>query len=376
MQYLAILGRQPEFGLLELESCFGKEAVEPIGRQAALLAALPDINRLGGVQKLGRVVYRGPAKDINEAPIDLATLPIRDGKTTFGLSYYGINATQAFVVKNGITLKKRLKSTGSVRFVAPTSGTSLSAAQVKFNSLIRNGFELLIVISKQEMTVAVTEAIQDIDSYAARDYQRPSRSARVGMLPPKLAQIMVNTTSAPLVYDPFCGTGVVLQEALLLGRSVAGSDLEPDMTASTHENIDWLRKKLPNLPAPLEITATDARNVTFPDEPLAIVSEGYLGTPQLRKPDQHQAARLASEADELFGDALRHWRGQLPPDTEVTITIPHWQTTQKPVPTPIIDRLTDLGYTLRSFAHVDAQRLIYRRPDQIVGRQLLVMRTI
>jgi hypothetical protein len=34
--------------------------------------------------------------------------------------------------------------------------------------------------------------VQDIDAYAERDFERPMRDAFVGMLPPKLAQIMLN----------------------------------------------------------------------------------------------------------------------------------------------------------------------------------------
>ena len=48
------------------------------------------------------------------------------------------------------------------------------------------------------------------------------------MLPPKLAQIIVSlsgTQPGQTVLDPFCGTGVVLQEALIMGAIVYGFDL-------------------------------------------------------------------------------------------------------------------------------------------------------
>ncbi len=34
--------------------------------------------------------------------------------------------------------------------------------------------------------------MQDVDEYAARDQARPKRDAYVGMLPPKLAQTLIN----------------------------------------------------------------------------------------------------------------------------------------------------------------------------------------
>lgn len=63
-----------------------------------------------------------------------------------------------------------------------------------------------------------TSFVQDIESYTARDQARPMRDARVGMLPPKLAQIIINlalsNNDITEVLDPFCGTGVVLQEGI------------------------------------------------------------------------------------------------------------------------------------------------------------------
>ena len=372
MQYLAVLGRQPELGLVELESLFGSKSVTPWGDYAALLDNEPDINRLGGTQKIGRVIYEGPARDINEAPIDFESFK-KTGKLTFGLSFYGLNATQRFVVASGITMKKRLRGKGSVRFVAPQNGLALGAAQVKFNSLIRNGFEFLIVINKQKMVVAVTTQLQDIDWYAVRDYKRPTRSAKVGMLPPKLAQIMVNTTSAPLVYDPFCGTGVILQESLLLDRSAAGSDISAEMVKASTQNLDWLKEQK-IISKKWEVTKADAKNVKLPQGNLCIVSEGYLGPNQSNKITVDKYKEISSDLVNLYADSLKNWSRQLPSGAEVTMTSPVWQTSKGWMPLPIVDQLTDLGYTFKQFAHVKSDAMVYRRPDQIVGRQLLILR--
>ena len=358
---------------MELESLCGADGIQPWGRTGALLKKEPDINTLGGNQKLGRILYQGPARDLNEAPINLDDLPLRASKTSFGLSYYGLQATPRFVMQTGLTLKKRLKGRGSLRLVAPQTGTALSAAQVKFNGLIQQGFELLIVINKQEMVVALTTQLQDIDGYAARDYGRPSRSAKVGMLPPKLAQIIINTTTAPLVYDPFCGTGVVLQEALLLGRQAAGSDNAEAMVAATTENLAWLQRLRPELPDGT-VTVADARKVKLPQSPLAIVSEGYLGPNLSKAPTPQRLQELQAELGQLYIDCLHHWHSQLPAGAEISITAPVWYSETGPQDTGIIDRLPDLGYTLVSFRHARSASLVYRRSGQSVGRQLLILR--
>ncbi len=351
----------------------GPAGVSPFGKIAAIIDRTLDLNRLGGSQKLARVLYRGPLHDLNEAPISLDDLPIRTGKTSFGLSYYGAGITQRYVMAAGLTLKKRLKSKGSMRFVSPQVGTHLTAAQVKFNGLTRGGFELLVVIHKGEMVIGLTEQIQDIDWYAARDYQRPTRSASVGMLPPKLAQILVNTTTAPLVYDPFTGTGVILQEALLLGRAARGSDISAEMLTASRENLTWLGSQRTDLPA-WKIDEADARQLRLPDEPLAIVSEGYLGPNMSKQPTQAEVITIQHELEALYADSLSNWAEQLPGNAEVSITLPMWQTAKGWQKLAIIDRLPDLGYNLESFHHVDSRKLDYHRPNQIVGRQLLILR--
>ena len=47
-----------------------------------------------------------------------------------------------------------------------------------------------------------------------------------------------------LILDPFCGSGTVLQEALLMGfTQVAGTDLSPKAITDTKENIAWIKEK-------------------------------------------------------------------------------------------------------------------------------------
>lgn len=373
LQYVAILGRQPEFGLVELEAQLGADDVAPFGRGAARIGRELDVETLGGVIKVGRVLYDGPAADIRPVPVDLGALPMRESKTPFALSLYGLQATPRFVTVAGLALKKALKSRGSARLVAPTHGLAVTAAQLKYNRVLEDGFELLVVVAGQQMIVAQTTSVQDIDWYAQRDYDRPARSARVGMLPPKLARTLVNTTSAPVVVDPFCGTGVVLQEALLLGRSAVGTDLSPDMVAASRENLVWLADKAPTpLPA-WQAEQADARQVRLPDVECAVVSEGYLGTHLTAAPSAAQLAALRRELRDLYHEALANWARQLDSGAELALCVPAWRMRGKWEYLELVDALARLGYTMKVFKHVRLP-LLYARPDQIVGRQILLLR--
>ena len=106
--------------------------------------------------------------------------------------------------------------------------------------------EIIIVRAiNGDFLIAESRGTQNINSYTQRDRERPKRDAFVGMLPPKLAQIMINLSSAQsgnYLWDPFCGTGTVLQEATLLSINTYGSDLSDKMVDYTSENMRWLEK--------------------------------------------------------------------------------------------------------------------------------------
>lgn len=375
MPYLAILGRQPELSLAELEALLGPDAASPFGRHAILEATLP-LERLGGTIKLAEVIAE--AKTIDDALLTqlLKHMPESQSKLTVGLSYYGKKQSP---LRLGMELKKLFRTSGrSVRLVLPRPGSSaLSAAQLKFNNLVTpESPEIIIAESNGQVLAAVTTQYQDIDAYSARDQARPNRDARVGMLPPKLAQILINLAGPDpgLVVDPFCGSGVIAQEALLLGHPVRASDLAPKMVVAATENLTWLAATRQDLP-PWHVDAVDARQLSLPKEPLAIVTEGYLGPPLSGSPSPASLVKLDREISQLTKAWLGHLSGQLPSGTHVVLTLPQWQTPTGPITPQIVDEITRLGYTPKEFRRGPTE-LVYRRPGQIVGRRLLVLEKV
>jgi tRNA G10 N-methylase Trm11 len=309
---------------------------------------------------------------LRNLPVDVASLPMRDSKTPFALSAYGSRDTPRMLMAAGLELKRRLKERGSVRLVSAGKGLAVSAAELRHNRVLEDGFELIVVLAAGEMVVARTLGVQDIDWYSRRDYDRPARSAKVGMLPPKLAQVLVNSVSSKLVYDPFCGTGVVLQEALLMDRAAQGSDLAVEMVTSSRNNLAWLQEQVTQgLPA-WNVTEGDARQVKLPAG-CAVVSEGYLGPNLMRSPTMSELASMGAELLELYRSSLLNFGRQLPAGAEVSLCMPAWRIGKQWHYLGLVDELPHLGYTLKSFAHV-ATPLLYARDDQVVGRQLLLLR--
>ena len=78
---------------------------------------------------------------------------------------------------------------------------------------------------------------------AARDQRRgryvPQTSSHPGKMLPHLAAHTISSYTAPgdLVFDPMCGSGTTIVEAMHLGRHGLGIDIEPRFTALAAANV-------------------------------------------------------------------------------------------------------------------------------------------
>jgi tRNA (guanine10-N2)-dimethyltransferase len=388
---LLILGRQPALGLAELESVFGASDVSLAGTNAALIqheVTAREFARLGGSLKLARVVrilQNASRKDTEKYLFDSLPTDLQlsgSGKLQLGLSSYGLSISPQKLLATGLSLKKILANqTGrSVRLVSSKDELHLSSPQVIHNGLLSGGCEIVLVQSGHDVIVARTVAEQDIESYARRDQGRPKRDAKVGMLPPKLAQIIINlaagetTSDNRTLLDPFCGTGVVLQEALLTGYDVYGTDLEPRMIDYTGENLDWLDEQFDLAGRQMRIEDGDATVHHWEPAPDLVACETYLGRPFTALPSPEILQQTISECNLIIKKFLRNIHTQIKPGTRLCVAVPAWQTAQNTFRhLPLIDQISDLSYNRVSFEHVLDSQLLYYREDQIVARELLVL---
>ena len=192
-----ILGRQPEIGLFELETLYGAERVQLFGGGCALVDADIDFARLGGSVKVADVVVTttlsAAFRTIQKLLPQLTRTMPAEGKIKLGLSAYGFDVTPYQLGGEALRLKKQLRSSGRSVRVVPNDSPALSSAQTYHNALTSDlGLEFVIAASGDKVVIGRVTDVQHIDSYRIRDRDRPKRDAFVGMLPPKLAQVLVN----------------------------------------------------------------------------------------------------------------------------------------------------------------------------------------
>lgn len=78
-----------------------------------------------------------------------------------------------------------MKQNLSLRII-PNKNQDLGSAQLAHLKLGSGGLELNLIFKKSNIYVASTLESQNLKNYTLRDYGRPARDARVGMLPQSL----------------------------------------------------------------------------------------------------------------------------------------------------------------------------------------------
>ena len=392
--YIALLGRQPELSIAELERVYGD--VSWFSEQTARFEPLSsntsvDIQKLGGSQKIGKIILEGPAGDWRKASDAIVRhysqeWANHEGKITVGISAYDFQTSTRDVQKTGLLLKSRLKSSGVSLRLIPNQEVALSSATAHHNKLglSENKVELLVIHGRDGIIVAESIGAQNITALAARDQGRPRRDAFVGMLPPKLAQIMINLAigdtivnpdAKPLrVLDPFCGTGVLLQEAALLGQAVYGTDLAEKMIRYSRDNLNWLKDTY-RLNFDWYLHEGDATNTKWQEPVDTVVAETYLGQPFSAPPSSGKLIEVVGNCNHIIGTFLHNLSSQVKPGTQIVLAVPAWRDKEGTFAhLPLTKQIGEFGFERVSLKTVDSSRLMYFRPDQVVAREILVIK--
>ena len=363
MQYLAILGRQPKISLAELESLFS--SVKYLGGNLATFesAKQPSIDRLGGSVKLARPISDSPEKFLLESGFD--------GKFVIGVSDYSKGANTRKTQAQALKIKRVLKKSGKSVRVLENKATTLSTATVFHNQLGEKPgrFELILVDKKWYVGIGV----QNINAYRDRDQNRPARDAKNGMLPPKLAQILINLCGKlpenARILDPFCGTGVVLQEALLMGYHAYGTDVNERIVGFAKKNLDWLEM------GDFTLACGDATDYTWEQPIDAVAFEGYLGPPMSNAPAEIKLKEIKNDLSLLYRNVLSNLSSQLKSGVPVVMALPAWLRPDGHYQRlNLLDEIDALGYNVLKYKNLSQNDLLYFREGQVVAREIIVLR--
>jgi tRNA G10 N-methylase Trm11 len=398
MKYAFALGRHPTLSVAELVRAIPDITLES-AENGICVGNCPElapefINKLGGTIKVIAIDKEIESLSEIDASLMRKLIPPREGRIIFGISIYGqvpgVERRRIYI--EGLELKKAIKAEGRRARYVVSQDTQLSSVVIAKNKLIEEGAEFVIIKERGRILVGHTVAIQGFEAYGERDFDRPGRSARRGMLPPKLAQMMVNIAGgdkSKTLLDPFCGSGTVLGEALLMGYSdVVGADISPEAVSDTKAYLEWIEKAHPEFHGRWRLFVSDARTIdkSLPAESVgAIVAEPFLGPPQNGRETPEQLKHIMNdELMPLYRDAIATLSKVLSPRASAVFSFPVFNRNKGPIFTPVSlvanalipAPLVPSEYQNFGLPATSSGGALYERPDQFVGREIILLKKV
>ncbi len=398
--YLFVLGRTPELGLVELRHFF-PDAI-PVSEGVVRIANDQEISAVELIAKLGGTVKI--AKELGlvsalSAQSLVHLLGLSTSDVHFGVSVYGATLPGSLLRE----MKELLEQKGiHARYASSRHGETLSSVTVDKQHLV----ELVVVKTQEGYLVGLTQAVQPYEEWGKRDYGRPYADAKSGMLPPKVARMLVNIahptgfgvipgltrdpsssetldsgseagmTKGMTLLDPFCGMGTVLSEAYLAGWRVIGADISKEAVRKAQANLQWIVKEKPVGAGEVgNIFVGDAVHVSSvlpPNSIHAVVTEPFMGTTDVaNKPhiDPQEVKNTIKGLEKLYIGCLRDWSNVLVPGGVIIIALPEYAASGRVYfVKKVIDMCENLGYT------IEQGPIAYSRPQATVRRKFYLFR--
>lgn len=251
---------------------------------------------------------------------------------------------------------------------------NLSSVVTKKQIIEKNWIEFNIIDINNTLYLTETISIQDIDFYSERDYWKPHRDAKVWMLPPKLAQILINLAwNITNIWDPFCWLWVIPIEAYILWiNEIYYSDIEKKMVLYSQKNLEWIKEKfnLEIIKTKLEWFVNDV--MIFKEIQVdTVVTEWYLWTPLENYATQEYINLVDENLSILWEKALNNFEKNkikkivfcLPAFPQKNWNIIFLRKT--------LEKIKESKYTLQAIWKNERKTIVYRRNNQFVNREIV-----
>lgn len=364
VRYLFVLGRNVELSTAEVFAFFDRERIEVKGFEShenGLLVDLDEkiggiVDNFGGVIAIGEVLVEG---DSNSLLKKIDKIEIYSGvKNNMNYVLWDFSSDKYDDVSN--YLKRRFK------------GEKLRATEKKLRGDLKLQDKKTVsnVPSKNKIDeqffvfqgkkICFGKIIEQFSSeeIEKRDMRKPVRREELA-ISPRLAKIMINLSKVrknEILVDPFCGIGVVLQEALIQDIRVFGVDKDKNAVSDSKKNLEWFGFSKKDY----SVFVGDSRNFNFPKSNV-VVSEPHLGDILKKVPTNEVAGKMLRDFERLIMDVLENLRNRV--SGRIVFTSPYIRTMK--------GRVGFNEEVLKGFRVVN--RIPEFRENQIVGREIFVL---
>ena len=328
------------------------------------------LDRLGGCIRVAEVIgeFREKAKMI-ETIYAMVKSEQPEGKPKVGVSGYGTG--KGFLPNFLSVLKQKF---GELR-IENAHGENMTSGQAFDRKLLKKGFEFIVWQQGDSFLLGRTRAMQNLRNYTLRDRQKSFRDTAMGMLPPKLAQQLINLVEPEnkVVVDPFCGSGTICSEAAIAGYKTVGSDMVSERVKGAKENFKFLAEKFRYDENVGNFFIRDATHFEWDKFGGAVVAtEGFLGENYTKQPSRTQIEKQAFDVLKMWESFWQNTKEHGP--RRVACCLPLWrlQSGDINIREKFLASAAKVGYTPRALFDKKTS-VAYERPGAFVAREIVVL---
>ncbi len=402
--YAFILGREHKIALAELKSTLWRlnfiyeirliagNIVFVEIKNFGLNEATALINQLAGTIKIFECLFETPFEKLNDSFIKTKIISLLEigtadveNKFDFGISSYAF-WNKGYVNKLGIDIKQTMKAKHiNLRFVQLSGGQELTSIQTLKNKLHINGCEIGLF----KAGIGKLIALNNPEDWVKIDYKKPVADKFSGMVPPKLARMLVNIglgisekdkLDETLMIDSFCGSGNIVLEQMRLGFDVVASDISERAVGDTIKNVEWL-KEYYSLGNKADVFICDSTGSDYANKlerygdkysQFIFVCEPSLGKPKKFKNNYSSTVNEYSEIRNLYVNFLKNIAGFAKNKGVFLVII-----------FPVVETAEEQNYNLFKICRPDVERagfkqigssLLYGRDYQVVKREIVLLK--
>lgn len=390
--YLFVMGRMDKICQKELELVFKSDGVNFkkvfLDRGVSLMKVGKGLDFrkmeriLAGTVKIAKLkeVFSQDSEDLDEKLAELLVEGQGKRRIEFGLSFIDGGFSLREQKKLALRVKKRLLNKGfSARALWGRGKGQLSTVVVRKQDIR----ELIIVKKDKKYWVGETFWTQNFEYWNKKDYGRPEPEVKKGMLPPKVARIMVNFSlingdiKGKVMLDPFCGVGTILAEGLERGLGCLGADFSSRQINKTRINLEWIKKEL-SLKGDFQLFCERAERIDkiIREKVDFIITEPYLGPLSLgeKKLAYQEVVKIKNELEKLYERCFLTFSNVLRKKGLIIIALPSFDLgylgKEEIAVKKVVDNREKLGYNLIEGGYS------YRREKAVVVRNIYIFRKI
>ncbi len=232
--------------------------------------------------------------------------------------------------------------------VRPRNGTELLGHDVASREVI----DIVMIKLGGLYWVGATSFVPDTEQFQLRSNKRPVVSSEIS-ISSRLARLLLNLAGlqkGQVLLDPFCGSGTILSEAIILGANCIGVDRDPVRIENTRRNLEWLSKAMGRTHQTCTLGVGDAMKLeTLVEESSVdvIVSEPILLPKIDFAPAIEKARKMIKNSSMLYSEALYGISKAVRRGGRVVIVTPSLRSGSGKEVSVILENLEDVG--LRPF---------------------------